>query len=75
MAVGWGAVLGRGCWRNWETGFSTAPKAGSAGVIGDALWGRHAGREPSCAQLSQAVGLSASPSPPLPAASVCCSEQ
>lgn len=39
MVVGWGAVLGRGCWRNWETGFSTAPKAGSAGVIGDALWG------------------------------------
>lgn len=27
---------------------------------------RHAGREPSCAQLSQTVGLSASDSPPLP---------
>ena len=39
MVVGWGALLGRGCWRNWETEFSIAPEAGSAGVIGDALWG------------------------------------
>ena len=39
MGVGWETLLGRGCWRNWATGFSTVSKTGSVGVIGDALWG------------------------------------